>query len=178
MPSIFTHIAVPLAVGLGLGKKNISPRLLIAGMLACVLPDLDVIGFKFGIAYAHELGHRGFSHSIVFALACGLLAMLLAKTLKTTRLKAFLFIAMSAVSHPLLDAMSNGGLGVALFWPFDDTRHFFTYRPIEVAHIGLRFFKEDAFKTLKSELIYVWCPAILLYGVLFVFNRNRKTAYS
>jgi inner membrane protein len=178
MPSVFTHIVVPLAIGFGLGKKTISPRLLIAGMLASVLPDFDVIGFRFGIEYASQWGHRGFSHSIVFALCCGLLAMLLAKSLKTTPIKAFLFVVMAGVSHPLLDAMSNGGLGVALFWPFDDTRHFFTYRPIEVAHIGLRFFKEDSFVTLKSELLYVWCPAVLLYGVLFVFSRNRKATYS
>ncbi len=41
-------------------RSMISPRLLIAGMVASIAPDLDVAAFRFGIAYSHEFGHRGF----------------------------------------------------------------------------------------------------------------------
>lgn len=174
MPSVFTHIAVPLAIGLGLGRKKIPVPLLAAGMLATVIADADVLAFRLGVDYASEFGHRGFTHSIVFAILLGLIAAGLAGKWQLGKLPAFLFVTLCALSHPLLDAMSNGGLGVALFWPFDDTRHFFAYRPIEVAHIGLRFFKEDTFITLKSELIHVWVPAVVLCGLLFVFNRDGR----
>jgi len=32
-----------------------------------MVPDLDVIGFHFGIRYADFLWHHGFTHSILFA---------------------------------------------------------------------------------------------------------------
>jgi hypothetical protein len=48
--------------------------------------------------------------------------------------------AVVVASHPLLDILTDGGLGCALFWPFDDTRYFAPWRPIPVAPIGLAFF--------------------------------------
>ena len=38
-----------------------------------MIPDLDVIGFSFGIQYADMLGHRGLTHSIFFAILLGAL---------------------------------------------------------------------------------------------------------
>lgn len=73
MPSIISHAVVPLAVGLALGRKAIPWRLLVIGITAAMLPDADVLAFHFGVPYAHQLGHRGMTHSLVFAL---LLAML------------------------------------------------------------------------------------------------------
>lgn len=67
MPTIFTHPAIPLAIGLGLGKPIIPPRLMAAGFAASVIPDLDVIAFRFNIAYSSEWGHRGFSNPLSFA---------------------------------------------------------------------------------------------------------------
>ena len=67
MPTVITHAAVPLCIGLGLGSKVIPPRLLFAGIILAMLPDADVLSFKFGIAYGNVFGHRGFTHSRVFA---------------------------------------------------------------------------------------------------------------
>jgi hypothetical protein len=50
MPTIVTHPAVPLALGLGLGTQVVSPRLLAASAVASILPDADVAAFWFGIA--------------------------------------------------------------------------------------------------------------------------------
>ena len=36
-----------------------------------MLPDLDVIGFFFGVRYDDMLGHRGITHSLAFAMAEG-----------------------------------------------------------------------------------------------------------
>ena len=59
MPTILTHTAVPLALGLGLGKEIVPRRVLWAGVALSILPDLDVLAFRFGIPYAAPFGHRG-----------------------------------------------------------------------------------------------------------------------
>ncbi len=46
MPTIVTHAAVPLCLGLGLGSRIIPPRLLLAGVAIAMLPDADVLAFK------------------------------------------------------------------------------------------------------------------------------------
>ena len=38
MPTVITHAAVPLCLGLGLGTKVIPPRLLFAGIVLAMLP--------------------------------------------------------------------------------------------------------------------------------------------
>lgn len=53
MPTVITHAAVPLCIGLGLGSKVIPPRLLFAGIILAMLPDADVLSFKFGVAYGN-----------------------------------------------------------------------------------------------------------------------------
>ena len=176
MPTIISHLAVPLAIGFGLGKRKISGALLCAGAVASVIPDADVIGFTFGIQYASPFGHRGFSHSLCFALALGLLASIMHRKLDGSRMAAFLFVGLSAASHGLLDALTDGGLGIALFWPFDDTRYFFPWTGIEVSAIGRGFFSMRSLSVLASEFRWIWCPAILLCSILYYFNHERKTA--
>ncbi len=173
MPTIISHIAIPLAIGFGLGRRRISEHLLCAGVVASIIPDADVIGFKFGIDYASQFGHRGFTHSICFALILGLVALVLHKRLACSKLAAFLLVGICAVSHPLLDALTDGGLGVALFWP-DNTRFFFPWHPIEVSAIGRGFFSMRSLSVMASEFRWIWCPAILLCSMLHLLNREGK----
>ena len=133
MPTIFTHAVVPLGLGLALGRKTISPRLIAAGMFVAIAPDFDTVAFKLGIAYADQFGHRGASHSFVFALAVALFGAMVAPWLRTTRWRAFWWLAFCTASHPLLDALTNGGLGVALLWPWSHERFFAPWRPIAVS---------------------------------------------
>ena len=60
MPTVITHAAVPLCIGLGLGSKVIPPRLLFAGIILAMLPDADVLSFKFGVAYGNVLVIAGY----------------------------------------------------------------------------------------------------------------------
>jgi inner membrane protein len=115
------------------GRKLVSWPLICTGIAFAMLPDLDGITFRLGIPYASPFGHRGFSHSIVVALVCALLAAPLARSLGAKPLTAFLFLAFAMLSHGLLDAMTNRGNGVAFFWPFDTRRIFFHFRPIETS---------------------------------------------
>lgn len=174
MPSILSHPAVPLALGLALGQRIIPPRLLIVGLVASVLPDLDVLAFRLGIPYAHSLGHRGASHSVVFALFLGLLALAFAPHLHASRKAAFLFVFVAAVSHGLLDMLTNGGLGVALAWPASDSRFFFPFQVIEVSPLSLRrFFSPKGAAVMLSELLWVWPPSVGI-GIAILLMRRKK----
>ena len=62
--------------------------------------------------------------------------------------------------HPLLDAMTSGGLGVALLWPWNDQRFFAPWRPILVSPFANGFFSARGLSTLLSELCWVWLPLL------------------
>ena len=174
MPTILSHPAVPLGLAIALGSAQVSGRLLAAGVVASVAPDLDVIGFHLGVAYSHELGHRGFTHSLAFAAALGILASVFAGRFKSRALPAFAFVFIACASHGLLDMLTTGGKGVALFWPFSDARFFWPVQVIDVSTLNLRrFFGGDGLVTLGSELRWVWLPAAVL-AVVGVALRRRK----
>jgi inner membrane protein len=162
MATIFTHPVLPIAAGLIAGKERVSNRLLFWSSVASILPDADVIAFRFGIAYASEFGHRGFTHSIVFAMCLGVLAVFFAKYLRANRWVAFSMVFLGALSHPFLDAFTNGGLGVAVFWPFDLARYFWPVTPIEVSPIGAGFFSGRGIDVIISELVLIWVPAMII----------------
>jgi inner membrane protein len=162
MPTIFSHPAVPLALGFGLGKEIISRRLLFAGIAASILPDLDVVAFSFGIPYEHQFGHRGFSHSLFFAALVALIGACGHRLLHSRFGIAFAFLFLATASHGIFDAFTNGGLGIALFWPWSDERHFARYQLIEVAPIGISyFFSPWGVKVILSELRWVWLPCAI-----------------
>jgi inner membrane protein len=175
MPTIFSHIAVPIAVGFGLGKDNVPPRLIAIGVAASIIPDLDVIAFQFNIPYANDYGHRGFSHSLAFAATLGMLAALLAPALRSKRLNSFLFVSVCAASHGLLDMLTNGGLGVAILWPYLSERMFFPWRVIEVSPFSLsQFIGLRGWRVIASELLWIWLPAAITFVLIAVTTAGRK----
>jgi inner membrane protein len=176
MPTILTHPIVPLALAVAFGSKSIPKRLLLAGITASVLPDLDVLAFRFGIAYSHDLGHRGMSHSLLFALLLGLAVMPFATMLQSTRKAVFVFIALCAASHGLLDMLTNGGLGVAFFWPFSSERFFFPFQVVQVSPINLsKVFSPAMVHVFKSEALWLWLPAAS--AALLVFFTRRAMIF-
>lgn len=164
MPTIISHPAVVL-----LQPRDTPLRVTIAAIVATILPDADVVSFVLGIPYASPFGHRGFTHSIAFALATSALLTLL--TRRDGRTFALLFAC--AVSHPLFDALTNGGLGVALLWPLTRHRYFAPWRPIVVSPIG----KIDL-RVLWSEVKWVWAPLIAARILWRVGSRGREEAES
>jgi inner membrane protein len=135
----------------------------LTGAICSILPDVDVIGFGFGIKYGDLLGHRGLTHSIPFALFVS--AVLTAFLRFNTRWVAvFLFLFLCTASHGILDAFTDGGLGVAFFSPFSNTRYFFPITPLRVSPIGLTsFFSGPFISVLVSEIIFIWIPCLGLY---------------
>jgi inner membrane protein len=158
MPTIFSHPAVAM---LKTWFPRVPRRAIPIGVVATILPDVDVTAFAYGIPYRAMFGHRGFTHSIVFALLVAAAGTSFLK-LKTGRGTVLIFLFLCAVSHTLLDAMTSGGLGVAFFSPFSNERYFFPWRPIRVSPIGVDFFGEAGVAVLRSELIWVWVPSALL----------------
>jgi len=164
VPSIFTHAAIPLALWAAADRGRISARLLGAGIGASMLPDLDVVAFALHIPYADAFGHRGASHSLLFAAALGVLGALLHRPLRAGALQAATWMFVCTVSHPLLDALTSGGLGVALAWPWSEQRWFAPWRPIRVSPFANGFFGARGMATLLSELRWVWLPLAVTVG--------------
>lgn len=167
-------VIVRSAAGRSALNKSVSWWFWILTAACAMIPDADVIGFGFGIKYGDMFGHRGFTHSIVFALILGAFAAFIAERFLQTEIsftKLFVYFALVTFSHPLLDMLTNGGSGVALFAPFCNDRYFFARRPIEVSPIGIRFFSERGFEVVLSEIIWVWFPA---FAVLFTALIIRK----
>jgi inner membrane protein len=175
MPSVFTHAAVALSIGYCFYPK-VSKRALAIGAVCSTIPDLDVIGFGFGVHYDDFLGHRGFTHSLVFAFLLAGAATLLFRDGDGRVPNLFLiwtYLFLATASHGFLDAMTDGGLGVAFFAPFDNTRYFFPWTPVRVAPIGLfRFFSMRGLSVFMSELVWIWIPAGLLAAGSWVSRRQ------
>ena len=109
------HVAIGLAAARWAGRRAPVGDLLSGSKwfwsALSLLPDADVIGFSFGVRYADEWGHRGATHSLVFGAAVGALIGLLAPLVGAPRLRTGVLAALVLISHPLLDALTTGGLG-------------------------------------------------------------------
>lgn len=165
MPTIFTHSAIGFASSAALTPgERVNKRIAVTAMILSALPDFDAL-FISVIPYDHPLGHRGFTHSLLFAALIGAgLAVLLSRIGWAEgvpiRSLAMLFILVTA-SHGFFDSMTNGGLGVAFFSPFDNTRYFLPWMPIPVAPLSAsRMFTGRGLYLMWREFCLFWTFAI------------------
>ncbi|MRT16313.1 metal-dependent hydrolase [Vitellibacter sp. q18] len=114
-----TQIVLGAAVGEAVLGKKIGNKAMILGAIAGTIPDLDVLSSHFTDTVTALEIHRGFTHSIVFAVVFGLLfGWLLSLWDKRASLKEWSwFWFLCFVTHPLLDAHTTWG--TQLFWPSD-----------------------------------------------------------
>lgn len=114
-----TQIVLGAAVGEAVLGKKIGNKAIVLGAIAGTIPDLDVAANYFTDTVSALEIHRGFTHSIVFAVVFGLLfGWLLSLWDKRATLKQWSwFWFLCFVTHPLLDAHTTWG--TQLFWPFD-----------------------------------------------------------
>jgi len=134
-------------------------------------------GFFSGFRIQIFFGHRGFFHSILFAFLLSIpLASIFwehARPFSRQWWQYFLFFFLIGSSHGLLDALTDGGLGIALFSPFDNHRYFFPWTPIVVSPIGLRgFFSHWGLMVMISEVTYVWAPLLICLAAFRVVIRK------
>ncbi|MBI3713411.1 MAG: metal-dependent hydrolase [Burkholderiales bacterium] len=178
MASILFHPVVPLTLGYVANRADVPWRLIVIGMICAILPDFDVIGFKFHIDYHSTFGHRGFTHSVLFAAIIAAFGFLAAPTLKLKPLATAVFIFIATLSHGLIDALTNGGLGVAFFAPFSNERYFFPWQVIEVSPIGIRnFLSERGLTVLNSELIWIGLPCLFVALTTYIYRQTKSNQH-
>lgn len=183
MPTIFTHGLTGYTIKKLLKDNPSYLKLTVASIVCAMLPDADVIGFAFHIPYESMFGHRGFTHSVFFAVLVAIIVQFTLfrnENLSTKNGKLiFLVIFCSTVSHPIFDMFTNGGHGVALFAPFSNHRYFFPwFRPILVSPIGVDgIFSGYGLRVLFSELLFIGLPCLFLLVLKKVWplKDERKT---
>ena len=169
MASVFGHAVVGFTLSKIISNNN-SKLLLLFAIISTILPDVDVIAFNFDIPYEAPFGHRGFTHSVLFAVLWASILMLIFG--KLNKVIWWIVIFLSTLSHGILDAMTSGGRGVGFFIPFQNDRYFFPFREIVVSPIGIeRFFSERGKSVIFSELKYVILPCFIIL-VIFYFMKK------
>lgn len=174
MATVFSHPAVAIALLPWFRSVKNRWQILLIGIVLTVLPDFDVIGLRLGIPYAHMLGHRGLTHSIFFALIVSVfVARWSADRFQLGFYWLWSYFFLCLISHGVLDAMTDGGLGIAFFAPFDNHRYFFSFRPITVSPLNIvRFFQGRGGPVLLNELIWVWLPCTTFYLIGLALSRG------
>jgi len=179
MPSEFTHIFVSAALGRTYTAGKMPARFWALAAVCAVLPDIDVIGYYAGVKYFDVLGHRGFSHSLTFALLVAFAVVTFAFSdirrfsKRWWGLLAFFFTV--TASHGFLDAMTDKGMGVGFFSPFDNTRYFMPWRPVFASPMRIsRFFSRTGLEVLFAEIIWIWVPLLLVYGGVSLYRKSRS----
>lgn len=179
MPTVITHSVIGLAATFGFNTRNQSIKLILLSMTCSILPDADIIGYYWLYIPSYDfLGHRGFFHSLFFAVVVSVLVVYLFFrkevdfSKKWWKLVVYFFIL--TASHGLLDAFTNGGNGIALLSPISNDRYFFPWTPIEVSPLGIKaLFSKRGLEVLISELLWVWAP-ILLFFLFSIKMRNQE----
>jgi len=147
MASALTHAFAAVVLTKTVSRQKRDWRFWTLAVASSILPDADVLGFGFGIEYGDLLGHRGLSHSVLFAAAWSLLVVsceysgLVKFRRRWWSLVGLFFLV--TVSHGILDAMTNGGLGVAFFSPFDTERYFFPWRALSTVYAAVTCLKRS-----------------------------------
>ena len=170
-------VAGSSAYGFSAGKESL--KFWILSIACSVLPDADVIGYRWlYIPSYHFFGHRGFFHSPFFAALLGILVVCTfyrkEAIFSVQWWKYVLYFFLLTASHGLLDALTNGGNGIALLSPFSNNRYFFPWTPIEVSPFSISaLISQRGLAVLMSELIWIWIPCFLIV-ISFKIKRHKK----
>lgn len=180
VPTVFTHAIAGAAIASVLAPRRYIRTVAVAAAAAAMLPDADIVGLSFGIHFHDVLGHRGITHSFLFAAVVATGAALLLRRIRgvepTWQVAACLFVAIA--SHGALDALTDAHLGVAFFSPFDVTRYAFSFTPIPAAPLrASALFTQRGARVLASEAIWVLIPAAAVAAASLLFRRPNQRSY-
>ncbi|TET36675.1 MAG: metal-dependent hydrolase [Planctomycetota bacterium] len=175
MTTPFTHAFAGFAAGKIFAPKKMPVRFWVLSAICPVVPDIDGIGHMMGVPYEHFFGHRGFFHSPFFALLVGLAvtAVFFSKGSAFSKrwwllVLYFLFIT---ATHGILDAMTDGGLGVAFLSPVSNARFFLPLRPFAVGPIGImEFLNLWGLFLVVSEIFFILVPVSFAFVLSYVIR--------
>jgi len=180
MATVVTHIFSAAALGAAYARERMPVRFWLLAAVCAVLPDIDSVAFYYGFKSAGAFGHRGFTHSLLFAAIAGVAVVMLAFrsvplwSKKWWGLAAF-FSAITAF-HGILDAMTDKGYGVGFFVPFDNARYFLPWRLIPASPMRIsKFFSYAGVEIVAGEMLWIWLP---LAALTIAFRLYKKKSGS
>ena len=165
MPSPFSHAAASIALGKAYTGQKMPLHFWALSIACAVLADLDILGGHIGLGFWGMFGHRGITHSVIFAALLGLAATELFSRTSDVDIKKrslFLYFFLVAASHGILDALVDGVQGVAFLAPFNGIRYFLPWRPIHSSPIGMGFFSPEGLTVILNEIRWVWMPSVAI----------------
>lgn len=182
-----TQLVLGAAVAEVVAGKKMGNRAALWGAIAGTIPDLDVIPRAMMHPFDGALVHRGFSHSILFALIAAPILAYFCQHLYKSRYSAKLWIHLffwSIITHPMLDIFTS--YGTQFFWPFDLRLTFNSVFVIDPLYtlpflvcllIALFLNKESRKRRvinhtgiILSSLYLIWCSGVKLV----VLNQSEQ----
>lgn len=116
-----TQIVLGASVGEAVLGRKVGNKAMLYGAIAGTIPDLDVLSGHFVDIVTATEWHRGFSHSIFFAVLFapifGWLISKIERKSQATFQDWTMLMFWGLFTHPILDAFTTWG--TQLFWPFD-----------------------------------------------------------
>ncbi len=116
-----TQIVLGASVGEAVLGRKVGNKAMLYGAIAGTIPDLDVLTRYFVDTVTATEWHRGFSHSIFFAVLFspifGWLIYKIERKSRATFMDWTWLMFWGLFTHPVLDAFTTWG--TQLFWPFD-----------------------------------------------------------
>lgn len=180
MPTIITHSVIAVSTATGFKYAKLSLKLLVLSVLCSIIPDADVFGYHWlYIPSNHFFGHRGFFHSPFFAALLSIFIVTIFYRKEETFSKQWwshiLYFFVLTTSHGILDALTNGGQGIAILSPVSNQRFFFPWTPIEVSPLNIKaFFSQRGLTVLGNEIIWIWAPSFLIVIFLKLKGNIKK----
>ena len=172
MATLYTHAVAGLGIArLATARPMPWSYWVAAAALPCI-PDLDVFSTA---AYGSPMGHRGITHSLLFALAAGAVAAGLLHRrfqLRWWRLTGLFFVIVA--SHGLLDAMTWGGEAIPFFWPLGG--RYGNWGPIPVSDIAFELPDPRTSRSIRAELLWVWLPVVIAVALTELYRTRKRRA--
>lgn len=177
MPSSFTHAIAGAAVASPLARDPVPLRFWIAAACCAALPDVDILWGRY-VTWGTWLAHRGFTHSLAFAVVVGVTAAFICfrdPQFAPVRWRYAVALALAAASHCLLDGMARYGTHVMFLWPFSTHRYLLPWTVFGVP--GTRWPHSSLgrlARVAENEITWGWTPSTILLGVTAWVRRAHR----
>ncbi len=187
-----THIVLGACIGEAMIGNKAGKKGMLIGALAQSIPDIDFVASLFTSTSQNLLAHRGFTHSILFALlftpTISLVFNHWGKPLNVSFKRWMIFFAVQSFVHVFIDAFNNYGVG--WFEPFNHTRisfnsiyvadPFFSIWPFMGAVILLALKSISHYRHITWKLSLFFCIFYLTYSLFNkqIINQSVKKTLS
>jgi inner membrane protein len=179
-----THIALGACMGEAFAGKTLGRKAMVWGSIAQSIPDIDFIAATWLNTSANLLAHRGFTHSILFAVIVAFIMAILANRWHRPHNIPFIrwmfFFSAAILSHIFIDAFNNYGVG--WFEPFSHYRISFNAiyvaDPFFSAAPGIAFIMLLLLKQRNKKRQFWWKFGLAISTVYLLYSIVNKTIIS